>query len=39
MEIKKVWTKENGMQIAVDDFGAGFNTESTLLKLDPDYVK
>lgn len=31
----KAW----GAQIAIDDYGTGYNNESVLLKLNPDYVK
>lgn len=31
--------KEWGAQIAIDDYGTGYNNESILLKLNPDYVK
>ncbi len=31
--------KEKGIQIALDDFGAGFNNITTLFDLKPDYVK
>lgn len=39
METKCEWAKKHGASIALDDFGTGYSNESTLLYIDPDYVK
>ncbi len=38
--VKKVeYLKENGLQIAIDDFGSGYSNEVRIIKLSPDIVK
>jgi EAL domain-containing protein (putative c-di-GMP-specific phosphodiesterase class I) len=38
--IKKVnYLRENGIQIAVDDFGSGYSNETRILSLLPDIIK
>lgn len=37
--VKKERTESWGAQIALDDFGSGYNTESSLLYMSPDYIK
>lgn len=39
METKCEWAKKHGASIALDDFGTGYSNESTLLYINPDYVK
>lgn len=39
METKCEWAKKHGASIALDDFGTGYSNESTLLYIDPKYVK
>ena len=39
MEKKKSWVKEHKASIALDDYGAGYSNESTLLMINPDFVK
>lgn len=39
LEIKRSRISSLGGEIALDDFGAGYNTEITLLALKPDYIK
>lgn len=39
METKRHWAKKYGAGIALDDYGTGYNTESTLLYIAPQYVK
>lgn len=39
MEIKRKWAKKNRAQVALDDFGTGYSNESTLLYINPSYVK
>lgn len=39
METKCEWAKKHGAKIALDDFGTGYSNESTLLYIDPNYVK
>ena len=38
-ETKKRKAEAWGAQIALDDFGSGYNTESSLLYMSPDYIK
>lgn len=38
-EIKKRKAEVWGAQIALDDFGSGYNTESSLLYMSPNYIK
>ncbi len=37
--VKKRKAEAWGAQIALDDFGSGYNTESSLLYMSPDYIK
>ncbi len=39
MEVKESYIKKWGAQIAIDDFGSGYNSESVLLFTPADYVK
>lgn len=39
METKCEWAKKHEASIALDDFGTGYSNESTLLYINPDYVK
>lgn len=39
MELKRKWANKYGAGIALDDYGSGYNTESTLLYISPQYVK
>ncbi len=39
MDVKKNFRKEFGNMIAIDDFGAGYSSEKTLLKIQPDFIK
>lgn len=39
MDSKFKWAQQYGMSIALDDFGAGYSNESTLLFINPKYVK
>ncbi len=39
MESKFKWAESFGMSIALDDFGTGYSNESTLLYINPQFVK
>lgn len=39
MEVKRKWAREHNEEIALDDFGTGYSNESTLLYINPNYVK
>ncbi len=39
LKIKKQYRHQFGSQIAIDDFGSGYSTETTLLKINPDFLK
>lgn len=37
--IKKNYRNKYGTQIAIDDFGSGYSTETSLLEVNPDFIK
>lgn len=39
MKTKQDFARRNNAQIAIDDFGSGYNNEGMLLKITPDYIK
>lgn len=39
MGAKQTFARDHHAQIAIDDFGSGYNNEGMLLKLTPDYIK
>ncbi|MDD3279842.1 MAG: EAL domain-containing protein [Lachnospiraceae bacterium] len=39
MERKRSWANKFGAGIALDDYGSGYNSESTLLYIAPQYIK
>lgn len=39
MNIKQAFADRHHMKIAIDDFGSGYNNESLLLKITPDFIK
>ncbi len=36
---KKAYRQKFGSMLAIDDFGSGYSTETTLLKINPDFIK
>lgn len=39
LDKKKTYRSKFGIQIAIDDFGSGYSTETSLLEINPDFIK
>ncbi len=39
MDTKKLYCKQFSNMLAIDDFGSGYSTEKTLLRINPDFIK
>lgn len=39
MNLKQEFADKHHMQLAIDDFGSGYNNDGLLLKITPDYIK